>query len=55
MRLSIDTLLLLARAGDRLAEVVVVWLYAGNLDAEAWSVNGCIGAGWPGLSNARRW
>ncbi len=49
MRLSFETLLLLARAGDKLAEVTVIWL-SKNQDAEAMSVNGGhIGAGWPGL------
>jgi hypothetical protein len=55
MRLSEDTLLELARAGDLAAEKTVIFL-AENRDAEAHSVNGGnIGAGWPGISNARRW
>lgn len=68
MRLSIDTLLLLAQLGDRDAEHTVLWLHGlekdpttiilgrTRFDAEAWTGNnGCIGAGWPGVSNARRW
>jgi hypothetical protein len=54
MRLSIDTLLILARAGDREAEVTAVWSDS-NRDAECWSHNGRIGAGWPGISDARKW
>lgn len=57
MRLSIDTLLILARAGDREAEITAVWWWNdGNRDAECWSVSGGrIGAGWPGISDARKW
>lgn len=48
MRLSLDTLLLLGKLGDRSAEETAVWLGT-HLDAEAASVNaGCIGAGFPG-------
>lgn len=50
MRLSIDTLLLLARAGDREAETTAIWL-SKNLDAEAYAFgDGVIGAGWPWLT-----
>lgn len=69
MRLSLDTLFLLALMGDEIAEGVLLWLCGAhpsqcakpwwvsqNRDAEAWSVNGGnIGAGWPGISDARRW
>lgn len=67
MRLSIDTLLFLARAGDKQAKLTVLWLCGAlpgeqrawwrrqRLDAEAWSMNGGhIGAGWRGLG-ARHW
>ena len=54
MRVSLDTLILLAREGDRFAEITAIWLYQ-NRCAEAWAINGNIGAGWPGVSNARRW
>lgn len=68
MRLSVDTLFLLAQMGDEMAEYVLLWLHgmhpsqcakpwwsAQHMDAEAWTMNGVIGAGWPGVSNARRW
>ena len=68
MRLSIDTLLLLAQLGDHSAKHTVLWLHGlekdpttiipgrTRFDAEAWTGNeGRIGAGWPGISNARRW
>lgn len=65
MRLSIDTLILLARLGDKMAEHVVLWIYgldrdpeggAPRFDAEAWTgSDGRIGAGYPGVSNARSW
>lgn len=55
MRLSIDTLILLGRLGDKAAEHTAIFL-SKNQDAEARSCNeGRIGAGWPGVSNARRW
>ena len=55
MRLSIDTLILLGRLGDRSAEITAIFI-SKNQDAEAHSCNGGnIGAGWPGVSNARRW
>lgn len=55
MRLSIDTLILLGRLGDKAAEHTAIFLNS-NRDAEARSCNGGnIGAGWPSVSNARRW
>ena len=53
MRLSIDTLILLARLGDEEARLTAMFL-GQNKCAEAWSLNKgkSIGAGWPGVS---RW
>lgn len=53
MRLSIDTLILLARLGDEEARLTALFLDQ-NKCAEAWSLNRgkSIGAGWPGVS---RW
>lgn len=55
MRLSIDTLILLARMGDRCAEITAIFL-GKNQDAEAWTCNeGRIGAGWPGVATCGLW
>lgn len=48
MRLSIDTLCLLARLGDACATATVLWM-DGDKTTEAWSYAGNIGAGWPGV------
>jgi hypothetical protein len=50
MRLSMDTLLILARCGDKNAELTAIFLDK-NRCAEAWSINGGnLGAGWIGIS-----
>ncbi len=49
MRLSMDTLLLLGKLGDRSAEETAIWLDT-HRSAAVESVNGGhIGAGWPGF------
>lgn len=48
MRLSIETLLILARAGDRSAHASALFLDY-DRSAEAWVYAGRIGAGWPGV------
>jgi len=55
MRLSIDTLIFLAREGDAAAETTAVWWADDHRDAEIWTTRGRIGAGWPGTGGARRW
>lgn len=52
MRLSFDTLFLLAKEGDEFATRVIIWVYADHRDAEVWAMSGHIGAGWPGVNNA---
>lgn len=54
MRLSLDTLILLARLGDKIAEGTAIWL-SENRDAVCSVHKGWIGAGWPGISDARKW
>lgn len=49
MRLSMDTLLILAHLGDKEAEYTAIW-FDKNRDAEVWSMNGGhIGSGWVGI------
>lgn len=63
MRLSHDTLLLLAREGDADAEHIILWIHGmqkpwkqdfrpwwemQRKDAEAWTSEGRLGAGYPG-------
>jgi len=53
MRLSSETLLLLARAGDKPAEGAVLFIELHDRTATAWTCgDGRIGAGWPGLRAA---
>lgn len=54
MRLSFETLYELVKLGDQTAIITAAWLYAGNMDAQAWSTSGGnIGAGWPGMGGLR--
>ena len=71
MRISEQTLLVLAREGDAEAKHALFWLHglrpdgrefpgrpwwqAQHLDAEVHVNDGRIGAGWPGLGGALRW